>query len=250
MRQTRLNEMGQFIMTRGTASYQEICEHFGISLNTARRDIEALVAAGTVAKSYGGASYNASTGLVSFKERTIANIDAKKRIAAAAAELIAPGDIVFFDSGTTVPLVLDYVGNTPFTAITASLNVIVKCVNTPGIDVYTLSGKLNRETYSFQDVNISRQIMNYNITKAFMAASGYSLSGGATTAAAWEYQLKNTVLQKAGEKYLLTDDSKFDRIKMFKFAEPDEFNCIITSTEPPKQFRDYFDEKHMQLCVV
>ena len=43
MRQMRLNEMHKYIVEKGAVDFNELCEKFKISINTARRDIDTLV---------------------------------------------------------------------------------------------------------------------------------------------------------------------------------------------------------------
>lgn len=250
MRQTRLNEMNKYIMEKSAVSYEEMCKKFGISINTARRDIDTLAAEGTIVKTYGGAAVNKNTGLVSYKERHISNIADKTMIAKEAAKLLKDGDIVFFDSGTTVPMVLEHVGDLHLTVITASFDVLAKGFERRNIDIYSMPGKLNRETNSFQEIGISKHLMSFNITKAFMSASGYSLNGGVTTSAPWEFQIKKAVLAKEAEKYLLIDKTKFDRTQMFKYAEAKDFDYIVTSAQPDEKYREFFKENNIDLIVA
>lgn len=249
MRQTRLNEMNKYIMEKSAVSYEEMCQKFGISINTARRDIDTLAAEGSIVKTYGGAAVNKNTGLVSYNERHISNISDKTMIAKEAAKLLEDGDIVFFDSGTTVPIVLEHVGDMHLTVITASFDVLVKGFERRNIDIYSMPGRLNRETNSFQEIGISKHLMSFNINKAFMSASGYSINGGVTTSAPWEYQIKKAVLSKEAEKYLLIDKSKFDRTQMFKYADANDFDYIITSAKPEDKYLDFFGENNIDLII-
>ena len=54
MRVNRLNEMEVYILSRGSATLQELADNFGVSLNSVRRDVSSLLERGTVQKVYGG----------------------------------------------------------------------------------------------------------------------------------------------------------------------------------------------------
>ena len=56
MRSIRLEEIEQFICQRGFVPMDELCAHFGVSMNTIRRDITELLSRGAVEKVYGGVS--------------------------------------------------------------------------------------------------------------------------------------------------------------------------------------------------
>ena len=250
MRQMRLNEMHKYIVEKGAVDFNELCEKFKISINTARRDIDTLVSEGNVVKTYGGAAASKNNELVPYEKRFISNIDDKKKIAMYAAQFVEDGDILFLDSGTTVPLLLDYISDSiNISVISASFDVLVRGVGKSNIDLYALSGKLNRSTNSFQEVGTSKLLMNYNITKALMAASGYSVSGGITTSAPWEYQIKKAVFSKDAKMYLMADITKFDKVKMFKYADASDVDCVITSDLPNKKYLDFFSDHNITLIT-
>lgn len=71
MRQMRLNEMHKYIVEKGAVDFNELCEKFKISINTARRDIDTLVSEGNVVKTYGGAAASKNNELVPYEKRFI-----------------------------------------------------------------------------------------------------------------------------------------------------------------------------------
>jgi DeoR family myo-inositol catabolism operon transcriptional repressor len=54
LKSKRISEIGEYVLSKKTVSYDELCEHFGVSKNTMRRDIEELVGRGLLEKAYGG----------------------------------------------------------------------------------------------------------------------------------------------------------------------------------------------------
>ena len=90
MREERLTQMEAYIRTHRSVSLDTLCEVFGISKNTVRRDIGEIVARTDIRKIYGGVStqYN---GLIPppFIERSGVNSEAKDEIARCAAGLTA-----------------------------------------------------------------------------------------------------------------------------------------------------------------
>ena len=82
-----------------------------------------------------------------------------------------------------------------------------------------------------------------------MAASGYSVSGGITTSAPWEYQIKKAVFSKDAKMYLMADITKFDKVKMFKYADASDVDCVITSDLPNKKYLDFFSDHNITLIT-
>src|SRR3954468_23274980 len=98
----RQDRLSRLVEQRRRVSVTEICEMFGVSVATARRDLDALAEGGRVQRVHGGAIVAQSAppeGPV--LERTLEQSEEKRRIGEAAAKLIEPRDSVFVGSGTT-----------------------------------------------------------------------------------------------------------------------------------------------------
>ena len=54
MKVSRLNSIEQYVISRETVSIDELCEVFGVSKNTIRRDLNELEQRGHITKVYGG----------------------------------------------------------------------------------------------------------------------------------------------------------------------------------------------------
>ena len=52
----------------------QICQHFGISKSTIRRDLEQILQNGNIKKIYGGVTVQSKKELISFHERNIAHL--------------------------------------------------------------------------------------------------------------------------------------------------------------------------------
>ncbi len=87
MKIKRIDEMQKYILQNTSVTIDKLCEEFGVSKNTIRRDIDELCASGIIKKVYGGV-----TAIVkappSFEERGNENSDQKHRIGKAAAKLV------------------------------------------------------------------------------------------------------------------------------------------------------------------
>ena len=77
MKAARIDEIERYITANRSVSLEELCEKFGISKSTVRRDIDTLASAGKVRKVYGGV-YAPDPGqthmpLLPFEERSVRN---------------------------------------------------------------------------------------------------------------------------------------------------------------------------------
>ena len=103
MKDDRASAIRQHLYSAGHSSIQEIADAVGASPATIRRDLVALEMEGAITRTHGGARIAESAGVeVAFAARESHNLAAKRLIADAAFETIAPHSTVFLDAGTTV----------------------------------------------------------------------------------------------------------------------------------------------------
>ena len=92
----------EHVLQVGSAQTDELAKKFGVSRMTIHRDLDALVAQGTVRRIHGGVTVRSSN-LVenNFLVRSRLAEREKQAIAQAAAELIQPGQAIIIDDSTT-----------------------------------------------------------------------------------------------------------------------------------------------------
>lgn len=248
MKLGRLAEVEQYIVTNQTVSLDKLCEVFGISKNTVRRDIGDLVKRGTVKKVYGGVTA-VKNSLVPFEKRNIKSKSEKDAIARAAAAYVQDGDIIYVDSGTTVPNMINYLKNKHITVLTESLNAALNALPYENINVIMLGGNIIRNTNSLSLMNPSI-LKNYNINKAFMASTGISIENGVTNSSPMEFEIKKEVAAKSGSVYLLVDYTKFGAASLLTYCSLESVTGIVTDRTPPQPYLEFIRNHAIQLTVA
>jgi DeoR family myo-inositol catabolism operon transcriptional repressor len=238
LKHARLMEMERFVLEQESVSMEALQERFGISLNTVRRDVALLLKRGMVEKVYGGVRARRLTALTSFGARAEREGEAKALVARRGAELVADGDILFVDSGTTaLHLARHLKERRNVTVVTHSLYFMVEAMACPGVNVITLPGMLQRDTASFTGAETLRALNAYNIKTAFMAATGLSLSRGATNASPLEYEIKRGAMARSARAVLLMDSSKFGQTGLNTYAQLEQFYALVTEKAPEEYAR-------------
>lgn len=249
MKDSRINEMKDYIEQMGTVSMEALCGKFNVSIATVRRDINELVQGGAIEKIYGGVRKKARENLIEFQVREVSNIEAKTAIGCMAAELLCDQDIIFIDSGTTTAAVIDYLTDKAVTIVTSSLEVIEKAVEYENIKLICLTGIYNKATNSFAGIDTSESLNKYNLTKALMAASGVTIESGLTHASPWEYDIKTAAVEKAGEVILMVDHTKFDTVTLVTYCSLNHIDKVVTDVLPADKFVRFFAENGIELKV-
>ena len=250
MRSNRISNIEEYIYKHKTVSLDKLCEVFNVSKNTIRRDINELTEKGSIKKVYGGVSSQQKPTLIPFEERSIKNINLKSNIGKLCADYIKDGDIIFLDSGTTTLTIVDYLKEkNNLTIITNNLEIIVKSIDLPNLNIICLPGNLIRETNSFVGIDTVSILNKYNINKSFMASTGISIEYGITNSHPLESEIKRLAIEKGSEVFLLVDSTKFDNSSLVTYAQLKDINYLITDKKPLDKYVGFCNNNSITLVV-
>lgn len=252
MKTDRLLEMEKYVFSRESVSMEELCSHFGVSINTVRRDVSELTRKGVVDKVYGGvcARKTPEQALTPFDARSIVDDAAKRRIGACAASLVHDGDIIFLDSGTTTVHVVEHLRDRrDLTVVTNSLAAIVRLMPFDNINVIALPGQLRRKTSSFTGLEAARALRGYNIRLALMASTGATTSG-VTNSSPLEYEVKRCAIELCQSAALLMSSAKFGTTGLMTYAGFSDFDVIVTDKRPPDEYARRIEESGAELMLA
>ena len=168
---------------QGRITIQEVVERFGVSEATARRDLELMEKAEPVIRTIGGAMYD---GLNAVRELPFAEKEGlcfleKERIAAAAAGLIAEGDVVGLSGGTTNYYLAKLLKTRRgITVVTNTVNVAMELAGSD-INVVVTGGMMRHNSFELCGPLGEGMVAQLNIGKMFLGVDGVSSTGGITT---------------------------------------------------------------------
>ena len=236
----------EMVNQRGSIKLTDLCDMLGISVSTARRDINALDEMGKITKVHGGA--------VSRSERFFPieeNVEEKMKqfsyekgaIARYAASLLDDGDFAFIDAGTTTEKMIDYL---PLKKVTFVTNGIIhaKKLAHRGFKVYIPGGEIRLATEAIVGAESVMTMKEYNFTKCFLGVNGISVSAGYSTPDISEARVKTTIVENSQLSYILADHSKFDKITSVTFAKLQDCK-IITDKLPDRKYLNYTSIKEV-----
>lgn len=212
----------------------DLAEHYAVTKETIRRDIDELSAQGLLARTYGGASLlNREPGL---NERTRVNPEGRRRMAALAADLIADSAIVMIDTGSTMihvcerlALLVPNTGSIALTAITNSLGNATILGANPSIRVILCPGTYDeRENAAFGPQTVEF-IARFKVDAVLMSAGG--LDGDIVSDANSEaVAVKRAMLRQAGRTILLMEKRKFNHPQFEQVCTLAEISDLVTDS--------------------
>ena len=221
-----------YIEERRKATVAELCEHFRVSSATIRNDLRDLEQGNLLLRTHGGAMVRSKTGheLDSHQKR-VQHLEAKRRIAAAALELVEDGDRIILDTGTTTLELARLLGRRrDVTVVTNDLVIALELEEMDSVSVVFVGGLLRRRfhcTVSYG--NAWREALaGLSVDKAFMGVNSLSLEKGATTPDLSTAETKKSMIEIAVKVFLLCDSSKFGRSSFARFATLDQIDAVVT----------------------
>lgn len=246
-RQQRILDM---LLKTGAVSTAKAAKALAISEETARRDFEALEAAGKLSRQHGGAMrLNESHRDLSLHSRESANVAEKKVIAELALAQIQTGDIVFFDASSTIFHLAKRLPDIEITVLTSGLKTAVELARRPGIRVILTGGAVKPSSLSCQG-NLADLILEQcHVQKAFLSCRGLDAKRGLSEASAEQAAQKRKVMSVADQTILLADHTKTGVKSSFFYAPLADIDLLITDREPDGAVRRTLERAGKKLML-
>lgn len=249
MKVKRLQQMEEYIKSKGLCSYDELSEHFDISMSTTRRDVSELKKRGKIVKTYGGVmgheDLNDSDSTIQLKYGS-----SKDKMAEMASRLVEDGEIILLGSGSTVAHMVHHLADKKnLTVITNNLIVVEESMRY-GFKVINLGGNLDRNTMSFVGVQSIRQLKELNANKSFISCNGITIKHGLSNITDLEADIKKAIIKISSQVITLVDHVKFDKMSLYTFANMDEIDVIVTDREPSADYIEAFQKAHTELLIT
>jgi DeoR/GlpR family transcriptional regulator of sugar metabolism len=232
----RRAQVAQLVADTGQVDVSALARMFGVSDTSIRRDLMLLEGQGRLKRVHGGAvapHLAVRNTVVATKLRE--HPEEKRRIAAAAASLIHPGDVVLFDSGTTVaqvpaqlPIQLR-VANA-MTAVTHSLLVIEALAAWEGSHLTCLGGLFMPDYQAFVGPQTVASLKGFSADLAFLGCDGLTSEAGITTPHVLIAEVGATMAARARRVVALADSSKLGRYGFTTIVPLSQVDVLITDT--------------------
>lgn len=237
---------------QGSVTVQELAGSLDVSMMTVRRDLAELEREGVLRRVHGGAvSTRGRTTEPPYSLRLGHAAAAKQRIGALAAALVAEGDSLALDIGsTTLEVARRLVGRRNLTILTPSLRIAGLFLNqrearliVPGGMVRTGEGSLVGELtrYALERLFVDRLFLAVGCIDAQYGLSEYN----------WDDALvKQAMIRSAKQVILVADASKFGKVAFAYVAGFAAIHTLVTDQPPPDDILQKLQEAHVQVLIA
>lgn len=205
----------------------------GLSEDTIRRDLRELAAEGLLQRVHGGA-LPASRATADFAGRQQLVPDEKAAIGRAAARMVAPGQVVFVDGGTTaVQLVRAFDPRLRATVVTHSPSVAVELVAHAGVEVLLIGGRLFKHSVVAVGAAAAEAIGRIRADIYFMGVTGVHAEAGLSTGDGEEAAIKRALVAHAAETVVLASSEKLGVASAYQVVPLNEVGTLVVAHEVP-----------------
>jgi DeoR family transcriptional regulator of aga operon len=225
----RQARMAGIIWDEGFARVSDLAGRFGVSAVTVRADLTALEARARVRRVRGGAV--PPSGLLGEQPFESSQWEAplqKSSIGVHAAGMIATGDTVILDVGTTTTAIARALvlrtGLRDVTVVTNGLNIALELERaTPRISVVVTGGTLRPLQHSLVTL-----LERLRASVAFVGCNGVDPEVGITNVNLPEAEVKRAMLLAARRRVIVADGSKVGEVELAKVCDIEEVSLLIT----------------------
>jgi len=239
---------------KGSVQIPALAEHFRVSTQTLRKDLNFLDHKGICTRSSGGAilrrgALSPVEEAVDVKRTLFA--DEKIRIGRAAAALIGDDESVLLDSGTTTLQVARHIAaDAALVVVTNDVGIMNELVLREDVQLVFLGGTLRRKNLSFYGTQTERTLQEMHVDKLFLAADGFDIEKGLTTHFEPEALLNRMMCRAASEIIVVADSSKFGRICLHKILETQGIAKLVTDAGIPGAAREALGRAGVEVMIA
>lgn len=232
----RLTAIADRLSKRGVVRVDNIAAELGVSTETVRRDLKALAHAGQAEIVRGGARHlqekpdSNRTLLPPVDERSQVHRSEKEAIGHRAAGLVADGQVVLLDGGTTTAAVARSLWVCrDLTIITNNLMIAHEIAGHSSWRIHVIGGELSPSSMSLVGLNAIRDLKDAAVDIAFLGAAGVTPRQEFTSADPVESELKRAMMKIARKVVIVADATKLQTSGFSTFAAAQDVDVFITT---------------------
>ncbi|MEK6721883.1 MAG: DeoR/GlpR family DNA-binding transcription regulator [Chloroflexota bacterium] len=233
----RRRRIAETLQEDGRVSVADLAMRFGVTDVSIRRDLTILAGSGEVRRVHGGAvstTRNRRDGAYALK--ALENRDVKAKIGAAAATLIGAGDIVVFDSGSTVAQVATHIApslrrGSAITAVTNSMPVLREISTWDGPHLVCLGGLYLPDHEALVGPQTIADLRELSADIAFVGCDGLTVETGLTTPHVLIAEIGATIVSRSRRVVAVADSTKLGRRGFTPIVPLKAIDMLVTDAD-------------------
>lgn len=231
----RLPEIIEIARRDRKVTVEALADHFGVTLQTIRRDLAELADAGKLERVHGGAVLPSRTTNLDYEERRGLNAAAKICIARACAAEIPEDCSVFLAIGTTTEAVaLELRDRRSLLVVTNNVKIADILTDAPGVRVIVTGGLLRQSDGGLVGDIAAATVRQFRFDIGVIGCSALDAGGDVLDYDLQEVGVSQTILRQSERRFLVADRSKFDRRAPARVATLAEIDTVFIDAPLPR----------------
>jgi DeoR family fructose operon transcriptional repressor len=236
-REERLRLITEHILADDKVYVNDLAEEFSVSPSSIRIDLNELEARGILERTHGGAIISETldgrliTEKSPFEARTMLLQSEKEAIGRAAAALVADGDTLMIDAGSTTVYVARYLGSKRnLTVVTNAVTLVPDLMAIPDVQTYVTGGALDRRFATLVGEMTLDTIGRFRTARAILGMDGISVDGGLSVTDPAVAATKHKMMAASEQLIVIADHTKLNQMSLYIIAPLETMDILVTDS--------------------
>lgn len=249
----RLRHLAELIAREGAVTVSGVAAEYGISEESARRDLTRLEQQGLCRRTHGGALRPEQVNLRPDPRRVLAEMPVYptyREIARLAAERIRKSDVVYMTGGSFGQLMLPYLPRDfGYTLVVNSVEIACALRRLDNAEIYLAGGRM-RPSGSVVDSLATEMVSRMHFDRCFITGGGLTAGFGLTNGTDETAAFQRAVIRGSRTRCLLMPGRKIGSDSFIRVCGAEEFHEVITDWECAPEHVDALREAGLTVTVA
>lgn len=252
-REARWEALLELLAEEGRIAVEEAADRLGVSPATVRRDLDALAGQRLLRRTRGGALALGVSYELPMRYKESRHADRKRRIGAAVAALLAPGDAVGLTGGTTTTEVARALARSPelaagpaagrpaLTVVTNALNIAAELAVRPQFAIVVTGGVARPHSYELTGPLAAESLTQLSVDTAVIGVGSFDAERGAWTHHEDEAGINRLLCRQAGRVVVAADATKLAGRSFARICPASAVDTLVTDDSAPSEILERLD---------
>ncbi|MBP5981207.1 MAG: DeoR/GlpR family transcriptional regulator [Halomonas sp.] len=249
--QYRQDAIVELVRQHGYMSIEQLTDHFAVTPQTIRRDLNTLANEGRARRVHGGVGIESSTVNTAYSTRKTLHLEEKERIAHCLAQHIPNHASLFINIGTSNEVIaqalLEHQG---LEIITNNLNVAAILQHKEDFNVIIAGGQVRSRDGGIIGEATIDFINQFKVDYGIIGISGIDEDGSLLEFDYQEVRVAQAIIANSRRVYLAADYSKFHRNPVVRQGNLSQLDALFTDRKPPEAIRQLLSQYEVTLHVA
>jgi DeoR family glycerol-3-phosphate regulon repressor len=230
-------------------SVEHLADHFKVTIQTIRRDINHLCDRGIARRRHGGVERPVRTGNEAYGWRQL-NADAKKMIAREVARYVPNRVSLAFSIGTTPEIVAEaLLAHDQLRILANNLNVAMLACTNPSFEVTVDSSRLRNDDRDVLGPGMEALFSAQKVDIGIFGVAGVDEDGTLLDFYEEEVRVRQIIRENSRASFLVVDSTKFGRTAHVRGGKIEEATKIFCERRPPEKIVDRLKQSDAELVI-